>query len=200
MGKLKMKLTDEHITYENNCRHMFVGQTIRSIIYGELKYFTDEEGKNINPEPYYKTKYPDIDTLDHSVYFKTDNKTIYIFWDNTFICYGLQSKLLDLTETTNEYEQKWDVSANPKWTDLIGKKIVDFKIIWEETWTSNLNGSNKVYTTFPQTFEVKTENGKTIIICASEFKGDEEDEIYPLMDNILVTTNIDLARQLKMIY
>jgi hypothetical protein len=199
MGNLKMKLTDKHITYEKDCRQMFVGQTIRAVIYGELKYFADEDGNNINPEPYYKTKYSDIDTLDHSIYFKTDNKTVYVFWDNTFICYGLQSKLLDLTEKTNDFEQKWYVSTDIKWLDFIGQIIVDFKIIWEKTWTSNLDGSNKVYTTYPQAFEIKTENGKTIILSASEFKRDEENEIYPLMDNLLVTTNIHLARQLKLI-
>ena len=178
---------------------MFVGQIIRGVIYGELKYYADEDGNNINPEPYYKTKYPEIDTLDYSIYFKTDNKTIYVFWDNAFICYGLQSKQLNLTETTNDFEQKWDVSTDIKWLDFIGQKIVAFKIIWEETWTSNLDGSNKVFTTYPQTFEIKTENGKTIILSASEFKRDEENEIYTLMDNLLVTTNIDLAKQLKLI-
>lgn len=194
-----MTLTDKHITYENDCRQMFVGRTILAVVYGEVKYYADEDGQNVNPEPSYKTKYPDIDTLDHSIYFKTDQQTIYVFWDNAFICYGLQSRRLDLTETTNDFEQKWDVSTDIKWLDLIGQNIVDFKIIWEETWTSNIDGSNKVYTTYPQTFEIRTENGKIIILSASEFKRDEENEIYPLMDNLLVTTNIDLARQLKLI-
>ena len=175
---------------------MFVGQTIRAVIYGELKYYADEDGNNINPEPYYKTKHPDIDTLDHSIYFKTDNQTIYVFWDNTFICYGLQSKLLDLTETTNDYEQKWDVSIEQKWIDSIGQKIVGFKIIWEETWTSNLDGSNKVYTIYPQTFEIMTENGKSIFVTASELK-DSEDEYYSQMDNLLVTTNYELLQRLE---
>lgn len=199
MGNLKMTLTDKHITYENDCRQMFVGQTIRAVIYGELKYFTDKEGNNINPEPYYKTKYSDIDTLDHSIYFKTDSKTIYVFWDNTFFSYGLQSNQLDLTETTNDFEQKWDVSTDIKWLDLIGQNIIDFKIIWEQVWTSNLDGSNKVSAIYPQTFEIKTENGQTIILSAAEFKRDEENEIYPLSDNLLATTNVDLARQLKLI-
>lgn len=189
----------KHKEFENDCRQMFVGHTIRAVIYGELKYFADEDGNNINPEPYYKTKYPDIDTLDHSIYFKTDSKTIYVFWDNTFFSYGLQSTQLDLTETTNDFEQKWDVSTDIKWLDLIGQNIIDFKIIWEEVWTSNPDGSNKVSTTYPQTFEIKTENGQTIILSAAEFKRDEENEIYPLSDNLLVTTNVDLARQLKLI-
>jgi hypothetical protein len=194
-----MTLTVKHKEFENDCRQMFVGQTIRAVIYGELKYFADEDGNNINPEPYYKTKYPDIDTLDHSIYFKTYSKTIYVFWDNTFFSYGLQSTQLDLPETTNDFEQKWDVSTDIKWLDLIGQNIIDFKIIWEEVWTSNLDGSNKVSATYPQTFEIKTENGQTIILSAAEFKRDEENEIYPLSDNLLVTTNVDLARQLKLI-
>ncbi|MCB9309559.1 MAG: hypothetical protein H6567_05820 [Lewinellaceae bacterium] len=196
MGNLKMTLTDKHITYENDCRQMFVGQIIRAVIYGELKYFADEDGNNINPQQFYKTKYPDIDTLDHSIYFKTDKKTIYVFWDNTFICYGLQSKQLDLTETTNDYEQKWDVSNEKKWVHFIGQKIVDFKIVWEEIWSSNLDGSNNVYTTYPQTFEIVTENGKSIFVTASELK-DSEDEYYSQMDNLLVTMNYELLQRLE---
>ncbi|MFP3592939.1 hypothetical protein [Chryseobacterium sp. SIMBA_038] len=176
------KLTDEHIIYENNCRKMFVGQIICAVIYGELKHYADEDGNNINPEPSYKTKYEEIDTLDHSIYFKTEDKTIYVFWDNTFICYGLQSKQLDLTETTNDYEQKWDVSNDTKWHGFIGQKITDFKILWKETRTSNLDGSNKIYTIYPQTFEIIVENGKSIFVLASELK-EHIDEYYSQMDN-----------------
>lgn len=191
-----MTITNEHITYENDCRQMFVGQVIRAIIYGELKYYADEDGNNINPKPSYKTKYVEIETLDHSIYFKTEDKTIYVFWDNTFICYGLQSKQLNLTETTNDYEQKWDVSNDIKWHEFIGQKITDFKILWKETWTSNLDGSNKIYTTYPQTFEIIVENGKSIFVLASELKNNE-DEYYSQMDNLLVTTNIDLLKELE---
>ena len=176
---------------------MFVGQTIRSVIYGALKYFADENGDNVNPVPSYKTKYPEIDSLDHSIYFKTDNKTIYVSWDNTFTCYGILSKQIDLTTETNNYEQKWDVSTNEKWVDLIGAKIVDFKILWEETWTSNSDGSNKVYATYPQTFEIQIESGKSIYIIAGELK-EGEDEYYSQMDNLLVTTNLNLLKQLEM--
>ena len=198
MGNLKMNLTDQHINFETDCRQIFVGRTIHGVIYGEVKYYADENGQNINPEPYYRTKYSDVDTLDHSIYFKTEKATIYVYWDNTFVCYGLQSKELDFTEKTNDYEQKWDVSAENKWINIVGQKIIDFKINWEETWNSNLDGSNKIYATYPQSFEIHTDNQKVIILSASEFKN-EENEIYYLMDNLLVTTNGELAKQLKLI-
>ncbi len=199
VGNLSMKLTDKHIDFGDTCRQMFIGQVIRKVIYGEVKYFSDEEGKKINPEPYYKTKYSDIDTLDHSVYFKTDSQTIYVHWDNTFASYGLSSRQIELTESTNDYEQKWDVSNETKWTQILGHRITDFKINWKEIWTSNLDGSNKVASTYPQAFLFTLDNEKKVVISAAEFKRDNEDEIYELMDNLLVTTNMELARQLKLI-
>ena len=193
-----MVLTDKHTVYESDCHKMFVGQTILGVIYGEIKYYF-EDNENLDPEPLYSTKYPDIDTLDHSIYFKTNNKTIYVFWDSTFFSYGLLSKEIDLTETTNNYEQKWDVSNQEKWINLIGKKIIDFTIIWEDVYTSNMDGSNKKYFTYPQAFQLKMENGILIILSASEFKTPEENKIYGMSDNLLVTTNFDLAKKLNMI-
>ena len=92
-----MTLTDKHIVYENDCRQMFIGETILGVIYGEINYYNlDEENIIISPEPFYKTKYSDIDSLDYSIYFKTNNKTIYVFWDSTFFSYGLLSEEIDL--------------------------------------------------------------------------------------------------------
>ncbi|KFF04600.1 hypothetical protein [Flavobacterium reichenbachii] len=193
-----MTLTDKHIIYENDCRKMFVGQTILGIIYGEIKYYFEDINYN-DTEPSYLTSYPDIDSLDHSVYFKTNNKTIYVFWDSTFFSYGLSSKEIDLIETPNDYEQKWDVSNEEKWITVIGQKIVDFKIEWEQVSTANMNGTNKKYYICPQTFTLKTENGTIIILSASEFKNSEQNTIFGMTDNLLVTTNTALAKQLKII-
>ncbi|TDO71189.1 hypothetical protein EV143_10944 [Flavobacterium chryseum] len=193
-----MTLTDKHIGFENDCRQIFIGETILEVIYGEIKYYF-EDSENIDPEPSYSTIYPDIDTLDHSIYFKTNNKTIYIFWDSTFFSYGLSSKEIDFKVTANDYEQKWDVTNDEKWIKIIGEKIIDFKIIWEEVYTSNMNGTNKMYFTYPQTFQLKMENGILIILSASEFKETEQTKIYGMSDNLLVTTNFDLAKQLEMI-
>ena len=178
---------------------MFVGQTIRGVIYGEVRYFSNEEANSISPKPYYKSRYKDIDTLDHSVYFKTDHKTIYVFWDNTFKSYGLLSKQIDLNDSTNDYEQKWDVSLEPKWISIIGQKVVGFNIIWEDTATEFPDGLSNVYTSYPQTFKILLENGESIILSAAEFNHNDENEICPSSDNLLITTNVDLAKQLNLI-
>ena len=152
----KMDLTEQHINFELDARLMFIGQTIRGVVYGELEYI-DEEGNNVDPEPYFKTKYPDLDTLDYSVYFKTDIKTIYVTWDNAFVSYGLSSKYKDLNDNSGTYVQKWDVSNEPKWRDLVGQKIVDFNVYWSEIWTSNPDGNYKISTPYPQSFIITTE-------------------------------------------
>lgn len=74
-----MILSNKHIVYENECRKIFIGETIRGVIYGEIKFYFDENTEDVFAQPSYRTKYPDIDTLDHSIYFKTDKLTIYIF-------------------------------------------------------------------------------------------------------------------------
>ena len=187
-----MTLTDKHIVYENDCEKMFLGEKINGIIYGEINYHNFEDVNIIvSPEPFYKTKYADIDTLDYSIYFKTNNKTIYVFWDSTFFSYGLLSQEIDFNETINDYEQKWDVSNDEKWIKVIGSKIIDFKINWEKLVDSDI--------IYPQSFTLKTENSITIILSASEFKGSNEDYVYGMSDNLLVTTNADLAKELKMI-
>ncbi|HEX8015665.1 MAG TPA: hypothetical protein VF465_10575 [Flavobacterium sp.] len=194
-----MILSNKHIIYENECRKIFIGETIRGVIYGEIKFYFDENTEDVFTQPSYRTKYTDIDTLDHSIYFKTDNLTIYIFWDDTFFSYGLLAKQIDLTEQTNVHEQKSDVSNDEKWINIVGQRIIDFKIIWEEVYTSNIGGTNKTYFIYPQTFTLLTENGITIILSASEFKGFEKNKTYGMSDNLLVTTNIVLAKDLKII-
>lgn len=195
-----MTLTDKHIVYENDCRQMFIGETILGVIYGEINYYNlDEENIIISPEPFYKTKYSDIDSLDYSIYFKTNNKTIYVFWDSTFVSYGLLSEEIDLKELTNDYEQKWDVTNDGKWSKIIGEIIIDFKIIWGEVYNSNMDGTNRMYFLYPQIFQLKMENEMIIILSASKFTTPEQNEIYGMSDNLLVTTNLDLAKELKMI-
>jgi hypothetical protein len=194
-----MILTNKHIDYEDCIRQIFIGKIIRAVIYGEVKYQLNNEGGQINPVPYYKTKYADIDTLDHSVYLKTDNKAIYVFWDNTFISYGLKAEQIDLTNEVNDYEQKWDVSSDDKWIAFIRYMITDFKVLWEKSRASNTDGSNEVFTIYPQAFEIKVDNDKYIVISASDLVQSGETKVNPLMDNLLVTTNLDLARQLKIV-
>ena len=181
-----MKLSPEQIRFEDKCRSIFLGQTIRVVLYGELKYFMDIDGKNINPIPSYKTKYSAIDSLDYSIYFKTDDGCIYITWDATFFSYGLIAEQINFTQAINDYEQRWDVSADGMWATVIGQRINNFNIGWERTWEYFNTEKKRKYQLYPQTFEIGLESGEFIVISASELKNSET-EYSSMMDNLLVT-------------
>jgi hypothetical protein len=51
---------------------------------------------------------------------------------------------------------------------------------------------------YTQTFEISINNNKTIIISASQFLEQEENTVFGLSDNQLVTTNIELATNLNL--
>ncbi|MBN8572731.1 MAG: hypothetical protein J0M05_02360 [Candidatus Kapabacteria bacterium] len=44
--------------------------------------------------------------------------------------------------------------------------------------------------TYLQTFEIKTENRKAIILTDPEFYRDKSDKIYPLMGNVIVPNDL----------
>ena len=171
------------------------------MIYGEVFCAFSEDGEEAMElaEPGYTTHYPDIDTLDFTVYFKTDTQTIYVTWDHTFYPYGLAAKSLELNQWTGDREQRWDVSDDQKWQEIVGQKVIDFKIRWEELGMRMIGTKWSDYIIYPQVFEICTENGKRIIITASELDRNGGQQIWPLMDNLLVTTNVELAKQLNII-
>lgn len=199
-----MTLTKKHIAFYDKCRLIFIGKIIRGVSYIELQYFTPEGNINIKPQPFYKTKHPDTDSVDLSIHFRTDDLTIHVFWDDTFTCYGLSTKEVNPSTETNHYVQEWNVSSENKWKEIIGQKIIDFNILWGEIlsgedFSSGTDQSNKEFVVYPQAFKIKTEYGATIILAAAEFADAETEKINSPMDNILITTNADLAKRLKLI-
>lgn len=170
--------------FEEECKKILLGNTIRGIEYGELKCNYDESGNVIEPEPMYFTMYPEVDTLDYSLYIRTDNGFIMITWDNTFVSYGLTMSVLQNNDTITDYEQKWDVTNDEKWGYLIGDCINDFKIQW--------------YGKCPQTFLITTQKPHQIIISASSLD-QNTNEVSVLDNNLLVSTNLKLAEDIGLI-
>lgn len=69
-----MKLSQDHIDFESNLIRM-VGQKLLSVEYLEINY------KEENPQPSYKTRFNEIDTVDFSIIFRTDKDKIEFYWD-----------------------------------------------------------------------------------------------------------------------
>lgn len=99
-----------------------------------------------------------------------------------------------ISETT----KKWDVSKEIIWLDCLGHTICDLKIYWEETWVENSETKIRNYFTYPQTLKLFFSNNEKIFISAAEFKHGNNKEALTGMDNLLVTSNDELAKQTKM--
>lgn len=194
-----MLKTEKQIAYENRCRQLLVGQIIRKVIYGEVNYFLDDKENTGHSEPFYHTNDPEIDTVDYGVYLETDHRSVYLFWDQTFSAYGINAKEVELIKDTNIHEQKWDVSSGTIWKDTIGQRIADIQVIWQEIEVSNLNEGSNSRVKYPQTFKVKIENDRFIYMSAAELTDEERFKTWKMADNLLITNDLKLAKQLGII-
>ncbi len=185
-----MKLSQEHIDFENEL-HRLKGLTLLKVEYLEINYEPE------NPKPYYKTQFKEIDTIDFSIIFQTDEAKIEFYWDGQFFQFGIGIRFNETNETATG--KKWDVSHNELWKKFIGQKISDVRLTWEEVEShEEKTGKSKTFV-YPQDLRVDFSNDKSIFISAAGFIEEEDKEVMGWLDNLTVTDNESLARQVKMI-
>lgn len=93
-------------------------------------------------------------------------------------------------------EIRWDVSGNDLWKKFIGKIISDIKINWETVSTREEKTASTVY---PQDIKITFSNFKNTFINAAGLLDQGDNEVYGMLDNLTVTDNEELARQVKLI-
>lgn len=186
-----MKFTQEHLDFENISQQL-IGLSILKVEYAEIDY------EPTNPKPYYSTHFTNIHSVDFSIFFHTDNdKLVEVCWDGKFIQYGIGIKINELSDFSGNI--KWDVSTNDLWKKFIGTTISDIHTTWE-TVTTKEEGSGKTESfTYPQDIKITFSNDKNIFISAAGFLKQDDKEVYGMLDNLTVTDNEELARQVKMI-
>jgi hypothetical protein len=186
-----MILTTVHINFEKFCQQL-IGMTITKVEYLEINY----EPKN--PKPYYLTKFENLNSVDFSILFHTDdNKFIDIYWDEKFYQYGIGMKINGQSDFSNFI--KWNLSESDLWKKFIGKTITDTKLSWE-TVTRDEQKSGKVEIfLYPQYITLTFSNNKKIFISAAGFLNQGDSEVFGMVDNLTVTDNEKLARKVKMI-
>lgn len=185
-----MTLTQEHLDFENLCRQI-IGLTIIKVEYVEVAY------EPTNPKPFYSTPFKNLDSVDFSIFFHTDaGKLVEIYWDGKFFQYGIGVKINQPSILLGSV--KWDVSDSELWKKFIGKTIVDTLISWETVTTTTATWRKDKFT-YPQDLKIAFSNGKHIFISAAGFLNQGDDVVYGMHDNLMVTDDEELARQVKMI-
>lgn len=186
-----MTLTQEHLNFEKFSRQL-IGLTLLKVEYSEIIY------ESANPKPYYPTQFTNLDSVDFSIFFHTDkDKLVEIYWDDKFFQFGVGIKINKPSDFSNNI--KWDVSNNDLWKQFIGATISDLQITWE-TVTTREEKTGKIESfVYPQNIKVTFSNDRNIFISAAGFLNQDDKEVYGMLDNLTVTDNEELARQVKMI-
>lgn len=187
-----MKLSQKHIDFETLSQEL-IGLKIVKIEYAEINYEPE------NPKSFYHTKYPNLDSVDFSVFLDTDtDKLIEVYWDDIFFQFGISIKINEPSDFKGFI--KWDVSDKELWNKFIGATITDVKIAWETVVSTYKHSNKKENYVYPQSIKLTFSNSEAIFISASSFYNKDEKEVYGMSDNLMVTDNEELARQIKLIY
>jgi hypothetical protein len=186
-----MKLTQEHLDFEKFSRQL-IGLTILKVEYSEIIY------EPTNPKPYYLTQFPNLDSVDFSIFLHTDkDKLVEIYWDGNFFQFGIGIKINKPSDFSGNI--KWDVSVNDLWKQFIGTTISDVHINWKTVTTREEKTDKTESFVYPQDVKITFSNDKKVFISASGFLDQGDKEVYGMLDNLTVTNNEELARQVKMI-
>ena len=185
-----MTLTKKHLEFEASCRQI-IGLTICKVEYAELPV----ESTNSTPFFWYPTRFPNLHSVDFSIYLHAETGQIAeIFWGAQFYQYDL---CLELSASSinqpadNSFRRTVDVSGSDLWANFIGTRITDMKIHWESFRMTEI-------IVYPQDFQLTFSNNHTVFISLADLhQGD--DEVSKGSDNLMVTDNEELARQVKMI-
>jgi hypothetical protein len=186
-----MTLTQEHLDFEKFSRQL-IGLTVLKVEYSEIIY------EQTNPKPYFNTQFRNLESVDFSIFFHTDkDKLVEIYWDGKFFQYGIGIKINETSDFSGNI--KWDVSSNDLWKQFVGTTISDIHITWEAvTTTEERSGKTEKYI-YPQDIKITFSNDKNVFISAAGFLNQGDGEVYGMLDNLTVTDNEELARQVKMI-
>lgn len=186
-----MKLTQEHLDFEKFSRQL-IGLTILKVEYSEIIY------ESTNPQPNYQTQFPNLDSIDFSIFLHTDkDKLVEIYWDGKFYQFGIGIKINEPSAFSGNI--KWDVSGNDLWQKFIGTTISEININWETVTTREENTGKTESFVYPQYIKITFSNDKNIFISAAGFLDQGDKEVYGMFDNLTVTDDEELARQVKMI-
>ena len=186
-----MTLTQKHLDFEKLSRQL-IGLTVLKVEYSEIVY------EQTKPKPYYLTQFTNLDSVDLSIFLHTDkDKLVEIYWDGKFYQFGIGIKINEPSDFSGNI--KWDVSCNDLWKQFIGTTISDIYITWETVTTKEEKTGKTESFVYPQDIKITFSNDKNIFISAAGFLEQGDKEVYGMLDNLTVTDNEELARQVKMI-
>jgi hypothetical protein len=192
-----MTLTKRHLAFEASCRQI-IGLTICRVEYAELPYVSTDS----TPCYGYPTQFPNLHSVDYSISLHAETGQIAeIFWGAQFTQYDL---CLELSAASinrladDSFRRTVDVSGSDLWAKYIGTRITDIRIHWESFRMTEIFLLKTRRIVYPQDFQLTFSNNHTMFISLAELdRGGNK--VSKGCDNLMVTDNEELARQVNMI-
>lgn len=184
-----MELNQEQADFEKHFRSL-VGLCLRKVEYLEINYHPDK------PSPEFLTKYERLHSIDFAVLLHGDQDPAYLCWDDQFCQFGIGAHYDEMPEVNKGIA--WDVSTEKLWAPFCAQTITAATVYWESLVMIDPRSGKQHSITYPQSLRLDFDHGKSICLSAAELPEFEEG-VYTMMDNLLVTDDAHLARQLKLI-
>ncbi|AWN22490.1 hypothetical protein DKM44_03930 [Deinococcus irradiatisoli] len=131
---------------------------------------------------------PDYDSLDHGLDLVGDDVAYSITWDSTFWCYGLRVQSGTLVDFLFG-GQFTDVSAESRWSTLLGQRVIQTQLIWELVSDPSVEQP----AVYPQDLVLTFEAGDRVYISASQPQGPHE-PFFGMTDHVVVLFETALAQ------
>lgn len=176
--------------YLNTCRNMLIGKTIRGVVYAQYSLGEEDFEDEGEPTLVFETDHPDLHALESSFYLMTDDMAYRFSWIESSLDTGLEILEIHPSSVKNEDEFQWEVSGENQWKPIMGQKITDLSIIWDNSWSRNLLSPEPYDIHFPRTYVLKTDNQKTLILSAGIY---DDGDCKPFIDNLFITTHTEVA-------
>lgn len=163
----KNAYSEKMSSYENAIKKL-IDHSILDVFYYEIDYKITNDLDDLN-NSYQTWDNKDFHSLDYGLeLFLSNGLTYYFIWGCEFIQYDLKFNQGSITTefASDANIKKHNVKSNQNWQALLGLKIENIEIIWDNAFLTNKTKEKSLI--YPQSVKIQFATNKNLWISALE--------------------------------